>query len=87
MTGVATTAGMPAVRERWGAALQVELDRLGWSRTDLRLALAGAGVTVTKQAISKWLRGESAPRIEHQPVVARVVGVAHHVLFSVEAVA
>jgi hypothetical protein len=54
------------------------------SRRALRDRLAEQGIELSVQAIGCWVRGETAPRPDHQAALAVVLGVPPHVLFPID---
>ena len=84
----------PAQRRRlvWAGKLSDQLRFVGWVTSDGRLdykrfqhELAEAGCKVSRQAVSQWLAGETAPSPENQAVIAKVLRTAPHLIFPVEA--
>lgn len=77
-------------RAQWARNLKELLEtnaRIGRTPStpkQLHQAVVDAGVQISRQAVYLWLSGESAPSVENQPVIARVCGVPHHLLFPVE---
>lgn len=51
---------------------------------ELHHAVVGEGLSISLQAVYLWLSGDTAPSVENQAVVARVIGVPHHMLYPVE---
>jgi hypothetical protein len=86
----------PARRRRrlWGENIQstlaanAKLNRTPATPKQLHLAieeaLAGEGRTISKQAVYGWLAGNTAPNVENQALLARILGVPHHMLFQIE---
>lgn len=79
----------PAQQRRalWGRNINAQLDVLGMNVKQLQRALLAEGVDVTPQAIYAWLNGDTAPRPETQVVIARILRIAHPMLFPLGAVA
>jgi hypothetical protein len=85
VTAVVTIEGnlTPAQRRRrrWGTNLSDTLGARGMTAKLFHKALTDAGLEVTLQAVYLWLNGRTAPRPEHQVVIATTLGVPANVLF------
>lgn len=76
------TAPAQRLRLRWAEALRAELDVLGMSRKEFRLALAQVGCEVSRQAVDYWLDGTTAPRAHHQAAIGAVFRKPAHQIFN-----
>lgn len=73
------------LRGEWAESLAEHMKTNGLSRKAVRHRLAEFGVDVSEQAIGYWLRGDTAPRPEHQAALAAVFRVPVRRLFPIEA--
>ncbi len=68
-------AASPAEQRRnaWGRNLSEAMDLHGYSVKSLHRILLDEGLDVSPQAIYAWRNGSSAPTVEKQVVLARVL--------------
>lgn len=73
----------PAERRRsvWGRNLTELMDLHGHTVKSFHRALLAEDLDVTQQAIYAWRNGTSAPTIEKQVIVARVLKTSVNMLF------
>lgn len=64
----------PEQRQQFAARLRERRGQLGWSGQDLADRLMQYGATTTRQAVSEWERGKSAPRRETALLLDVVIG-------------
>jgi len=82
----------PAQRRRieWGqnlAQLMQTHSKTGMTHKELVHRLEQEGVSVSRQAVSLWLRGVNAPRPDVQVAIGRIFRRPVHLIFSVKDVA
>lgn len=74
----------PIKRQRyeWGQNIKAMLETRRWTRKRLVKEIEDAyGLTVTVQAVSQWIGGETSPNPLFQAAIAGVFETPHHLLF------
>ncbi len=76
-------------RKAWGQITMQILEgnqRIGRTPDSVKAlhqALVDRGVKISKQAVYRWVSGDSAPTIENQLVVSEILGLPHSVVYPV----
>lgn len=65
------------MKRKWGANMRLQRKLIGMSQEAL-----AAAVGVKQSAVSRWESGETAPSVENQLAIARVLRIDARVLFA-----